>query len=282
MAATPFLYRISRKAAAALSGLARRRAPGGERARVQPGRVAFVGAGPGNVELLTLKAARLIETAEVIVADRLVGAEVLALAPGGAEVVVAGKTGFDESWSQADINALIVARGLAGRHVVRLKGGDPTVFARLDEEVAAVEAAGLAWQVVPGISAASAAAAGLGTGLTRRGRNDSVWLMTGHDCNGYAEHEWRELARGRSAAAIYMGKRAATFIRGRLMMHGAPADLPVTVVENASLPGERVIATRLIDLPKTLKAEAVDGPAVLLVGIEPRHVAVRVPEREAV
>ena len=119
---------------------------------------------------------------------------------------------------------------------MRLKGGDPAVFGRLDEEIEALEAAGIAYAVVPGVTAASAAAAAIGQSLTRRGRNSSFRVLTGHDVDGFAEHDWRELARPGATAAVYMGVKAATFLRGRLLMHGAAADTPVTAVENASRP----------------------------------------------
>ena len=128
----------------------------------------------------------------------------------------------------------------AGATVVRLKGGDPAVFGRLDEEVEALEAAGIGYAIVPGITAASAAAAAIGQSLTKRGRNSALRFLTGHDVDGFAEHDWRELAKPGATAAIYMGVKAATFVRGRLLMHGAAADTPVTAVENASRPGQRV------------------------------------------
>ncbi len=138
--------------------------------------------------------------------------------------------------------------------MVRLKSGDPTVFGRLDEELDAVTAAGLSFAVIPGITAASAAVAGIGQSLTQRGRNSEVRLVTGHDIAGYAEQDWRALARPGAVAAIYMGSRAARFLQGRLMMHGADPETPVTLVENASRPDQRVLGTTLArlaaDLPR--------------------------------
>lgn len=235
------------------------------------GRVHLVGAGPGDPELLTLRAARLLAEAEVVVHDRLVPEAILALCAPEAQRVAAGKRGYQPSWRQDDINHLLVTHAAAGRRVVRLKGGDPVLFGRLDEEIAALEAAGIGWEIVPGVTSASAAAAAIGQSLTRRGRNASLRILTGHDVEGFAEHDWRALARPGGTAAIYMGLRAAAFLRGRLMMHGAPADLPVTAVEHASRPDERVIATTLMGLPEALDAAAPEGPVLILVGLAPRR-----------
>lgn len=240
---------------------------------VREGIVHLVGSGPGDPELLALKARRLLHEADVVIHDRLVAPAILELARREARIVEVGKAPSGRSWKQADINALIVAEARAGNSVVRLKGGDPAVFGRLDEEIEAIEAAGLRYGVVPGITSASAAAAAIGQSLTRRGRNSAFRILTGHDIDGFAEHDWRELARPGSTAAVYMGVRAATFLRGRLLMHGAAADTPVTAVENASRPDQRVVATTLIDLPKALAAAAPEGPVMILYGLEPRAAA---------
>jgi uroporphyrin-III C-methyltransferase/precorrin-2 dehydrogenase/sirohydrochlorin ferrochelatase len=142
------------------------------------------------------------------------------------------------------------------------------MFARLDEEIAALDAAGLAWSVIPGITAASAAAATIGQSLTKRGRNASVRFLTGHDMHGFADQDWRALAAPGAVAAIYMGRRAARWMQGRLLMHGAAPATPVTVVENASRPDQRVIAATLATLPDTLSD--VTGPVILLHGLAPR------------
>jgi uroporphyrin-III C-methyltransferase/precorrin-2 dehydrogenase/sirohydrochlorin ferrochelatase len=154
--------------------------------------------------------------------------------------------------------------------VVRLKSGDPTVFGRLDEEIEACEAAGLAYAVIPGITAASAAVAQLRQSQTRRGRNGEVRLITGHDMQGYAEQDWRALARPGAVAAIYMAKKASRFVQGRLMMHGADGATPVTVIENASRPDERIIATTLAQLVADLSRAAPKGPAITFLGLAPR------------
>lgn len=246
--------------------------------RPRDGHVALIGAGPGDPDLLTMKARRLIHEADVVLHDRLVPQPVIELARREAIIVETGKTGYGPSWKQEDINALMVAHAREGAQVVRLKSGDPAIFGRLDEELDALEEAGIAWEVVPGITAASAAAASGGISLTRRGRNSAVRFMTGRDVQGFAEHDWRELARPGSGAAIYMGVRAAAFLRGRLMMHGADGGTPVTVVENAARPDQRTIATTVLALPEALEAAGVTGPAVLLYGMTPRRACEVAPQ----
>ncbi|MCU0911600.1 MAG: uroporphyrinogen-III C-methyltransferase [Rhodobacteraceae bacterium] len=235
-----------------------------------PGSVTFVGAGPGDPELLTLKALRAIQGADVVVHDRLISPEILALIPAAARRIDAGKEGFGPSTPQAQIDATLVAEARAGARVVRLKAGDSGVFGRLDEEIEALEAAGLAYDIVPGITSAAAAVAAIGQSFTRRGRNSGVRLVTGHDAKGFADHDWRALARPGEVAAIYMGKRAARFLAGRLLMHGAAPDTPVTAVENASRPDQRILATTLARLPAALDEAALVGPAILLFGLAPR------------
>ncbi|MCT4684905.1 MAG: siroheme synthase CysG [Roseicyclus sp.] len=241
------------------------------------GRVALVGAGPGDPELLTLRARKLLDEADVVIHDRLVSPAILELARREAVMIDAGKKGFGPAMAQDDICALMVEHAAAGAHVVRLKGGDPGVFGRLDEEIEALEAARLDWAVTPGITAASAATAHIGQSLTKRDRNSAARLLTGHDMKGFAEQDWRGLARPGQVAAIYMGLKGARFIQGRLMMHGARADTPVTAVENASRSDARTIATTLGRLAADLEAAALTGPAVLLYGLAPRAAANALP-----
>jgi len=234
------------------------------------GSVDLVGAGPGDPDLLTLKARKALDAADVVIHDRLVTPEILELARREAVVIDAGKEGFGAAMAQEDICALIVEHARAGAHVVRLKAGDPTVFGRLDEEIEACEDAQINWRIIPGITAASAAVAGIGQSLTKRARNASVRLLTGHDMKGFADHDWRTLAREGEVAAIYMGKRSARFIQGRLMMHGASPDTPVTFVENASRPDQRIVATTLAEMADALSDAALTGPALTLYGLAPR------------
>ncbi|WP_194095367.1 siroheme synthase CysG [Marivivens aquimaris] len=239
----------------------------------EAGRVDLVGAGPGDPELLTLKARKALDKADVVIYDRLVAPEILELARREAIMINAGKEGFGASTAQDDINAMIVEHALDGHHVVRLKAGDPTVFGRLDEEIEAIEAAGIAYSIVPGITAASAAVAQIGQSLTKRERNASVRLLTGHDMKGFCDHDWRTLARDGEVAAIYMGKRAARFVQGRLLMHGASPETPVTIIENASRADSRVIATTLGELEPTMTTAGLKGPAITFYGLAPRHAA---------
>ena len=240
-----------------------------------PGTVALTGAGPGDPDLLTLGALRALQAADVVVHDRLVGPDILALIPAGTLRIAAGKEGFGPSTPQADIHAAMITHARAGAFVVRLKAGDPGIFGRLDEEIDALDAAGIAWRILPGLTAASAAAASIGQSLTCRGRNGALTLLTGHDVAGFAEQDWRGLARPGAVAAIYMAKRASRFVQGRLMMHGAHPDTPVTLVENASRPDQRVIAATLATLPT--QTALLTGPAIVLYGLAPRAATTALP-----
>ena len=247
--------------------------------REKPGHVWLVGTGPGDPELLTLKARRLLHEADVVIHDRLVPQPILKLTRREAAVIEVGKIPYGKSWKQEDINALLVEHGRRSQ-VVRLKSGDPGIFGRLDEEMDALDEAGIGFDIVPGITSAAAAAASIKVSLTRRGRNGALKILTGHDVNGFAEHDWRDLAKPGAVAAIYMGVRASAFLRGRLMIHGAAEATPVTAIENASRPDQRVIASTLIDLPETLEKAAPTGPVMLFLGLTPRaaEIAVREPE----
>ena len=236
--------------------------------RPQEGRATFVGAGPGDPELLTLKARRALHEADVVIHDRLVTPEILELARREALIIDAGKEGFGKSTAQADIEAMILEHAQKGAHVVRLKAGDPTVFGRLDEEMDACTEAGIPFSIIPGITSASAAVASIGQSLTKRNRNSSVRFVTGHDIKGYAEHDWLTLARTGEVAAIYMGKKTSRFVQGRLMMHGADPATPVTIVENASRPDQQTIGTTLAALPDA--TTGLTGPALILFGLAPR------------
>ncbi|QJF51449.1 siroheme synthase CysG [Roseobacter ponti] len=241
--------------------------------RARDGHIHFVGAGPGDPDLLTMKARRVLDEADVVVYDRLISKPVLELARREAVMIDAGKEGFGPSMKQEDINALIVEHAATGAQVVRLKSGDATVFGRLDEEIDAADAEGIAWSIVPGITSASAAVAEIGQSLTKRGRNSSVRFLTGHDMKGFADHDWATLARPGEVAAIYMGKKSARFIQGRLIMHGADRHTPVTVIENASRPEQRILETTLDALPAALASADMSGPALTFYGLAPRAAA---------
>ncbi|KUP92244.1 uroporphyrinogen-III C-methyltransferase [Tritonibacter horizontis] len=238
-----------------------------------PGVVAFAGSGPGDPDLLTLKVAKALLEADVILYDRLVSDEIMAMANGDAILEDVGKEGFGPSMAQDDICDRLVHHAKAGRKVLRLKSGDPTLFGRLDEELSACEAADIGTQILPGITAASAAVAAIGQSLTQRRRNSSVRFLTGHDMKGFADHDWAQLARPGEVAAVYMGKKSARFVQGRLLMHGADRTTPVTVVENASRADQRILATTLDRLPTDLADAAFAGPALTFLGLAPRAAA---------
>ncbi|MEM9496684.1 MAG: siroheme synthase CysG [Pseudomonadota bacterium] len=239
-------------------------------ADAREGHVAFVGAGPGDPELLTLKARTALDKADVVIHDRLVTPEILELVRREAVLIDAGKTGFGPSMPQDAINEVIVRHASNGAQVVRLKGGDPTIFGRLDEEIEAVMAAGIGWHVVPGITAASASVAALGQSLTRRGRNSGIRFITGHDMKGFADHDWAGLAKPGAVAAVYMGKKSARFVQGRLLMYGALRSTPVSIVENASRPDQRIHATTLDALTRDMAQADLTGAALMLIGLAPR------------
>jgi uroporphyrin-III C-methyltransferase/precorrin-2 dehydrogenase/sirohydrochlorin ferrochelatase len=184
-----------------------------------------------------------------------------------------GKEAFGPSTSQETINDLLVRHAQDGAQVVRLKSGDTTVFGRLDEEIDAISIHGIGWHIVPGITAASAAVAAIGQSLTRRGRNASVRFLTGHDMKGFADHDWAQLARPNEVAAIYMGKKSARFVQGRLLMHGADRLTPVTIIENASRPNQRIVQTTLRHMAGDLAEAELSGPALTFYGLAPRAAA---------
>ena len=231
-----------------------------------PGFVSLVGAGPGDTGLLTLAAQRKLHAADVIIYDRLVGQGVLDLGRREAEYIYVGKAPGGHSVTQQEINEIIVSSARKGHSVVRLKGGDPLIFGRADEEMSALREAGIEFDIIPGITAAAASAAEAKVSLTSRGENKAVGLMTGHDSKGFAEHDWTALAETNSRMAVYMGVGASRFIQGRLLLHGASSDKPIIVVENASRPGQKIIQTNVGNLPQDIENNRIKGPAVLLIG----------------
>lgn len=233
----------------------------------EPGSVWLVGAGPGDPDLLTRKAERLLRAASVIFHDALVGRGVLDLVPPHVRLVPAGKRSGRHSKDQKTIDALIVEAALAGERVVRLKGGDPAIFARAAEEMAACRAAGVPVRICPGVTAASAAAADLGISLTLRGLARKLTYVTAHVRAGEAlDLDWATLADPQATLAIYMGKAAAREVSARLIEAGLPGSTPVALVENASLPQQRHVATRLDLLPLAARAGLGSGPALILIG----------------
>jgi uroporphyrin-III C-methyltransferase/precorrin-2 dehydrogenase/sirohydrochlorin ferrochelatase len=240
--------------------------------RTQPkGRVTVAGAGPGDPDLLTMKARRALDECDVVVYDRLVAPETLELARREATFIEVGKTPGGPSWTQDDINALLVEHASQGAHVVRIKSGDPTVYGRLDEEMDALDDAGIPFEIISGITSASAGAAVIKASMTKRGRNSSFRFMTGQDVDGFAEQDWKGLARPGAGAAIYMGVRAAGFVQGRLMMHGASPDTPITAIENISRRDQKIVSATVGTMDKVFQAAGLKGPAILFLGLAPRE-----------
>ncbi len=241
------------------------------RAPSAAGKVWLVGAGPGDPELLTIKAHRVLQGAEVLVYDRLISQAILDLAPAAARRLYVGKRKSNHSVPQADLNDLLAALAGEGLNVVRLKGGDPFVFGRGGEEMLACRAAGIECEVVPGVSAALAASASAGAPLTHRGLAQAVTFVTGHAApdqtgGGFGEPDlhWPSLARANHTVVVYMGLSTAGVISARLIAAGRAPTTPVLVVENASQPSERRALTTLASLPEA--ARAFDGPSILIIG----------------
>ncbi len=237
-------------------------------AGAEGGSVALVGAGPGARDLITLRGVQRLQEADVIFYDRLVDPDLLELARRDAERVYVGKAPGLASWPQDRINGLIVAAARAGKRVVRLKCGDPGIFARGAEEATACEAAGVPWEIVPGVTAASAAAAAIGGFLTERGRYDSLVLTTGATRPGDPAPDWATLVRPGTTIALYMGVAAAPEIRAALLAAGAPPSSRVDIVAEAGTPRVRSWSTTLADLADTVATEAVANPAVILVRLD--------------
>ncbi|BBE72457.1 siroheme synthase CysG [Oharaeibacter diazotrophicus] len=230
------------------------------------GRVILVGAGPGDAELLTLKAVRALQAADVILFDDLVSDEVLELARREAKRMMVGKRGGRDSCRQEDINALMVQLARQGRRVVRLKAGDPMVFGRAGEEIAMLEAAGIPVEVVPGISAAIALASALGVSLTHRDASHSLRFVTGHAKNGELDPtlDWRGLADPDTTLMVYMGGRTAPAIAGRLIAEGLDPATPVAIGYAVGQPAQRIAGARLADL---LVTGAIEPGLPVVIGV---------------
>lgn len=233
---------------------------------MERGKVYLVGAGPGDPELLTLKAARLLGAADVIVHDRLVHPAILDLARPQAERIFAGKARAQHYMRQVEINALLVRRALAGQQVVRLKGGDPLVFGRGGEEIETLVEAGVPFEIVPGITAATGCAAAAAIPLTHRDHARTLVLVTGHTREGEPDLDWRALCQPWQTVVVYMGHKALGALCQRLVAEGLAADLPAAMIENGTLPGQRVVRGTLATLPQLVDRAALSGPALLVIG----------------
>ena len=229
------------------------------------GKVWLVGAGPGDPELLTLKALKALQAAEVVVHDRLTPQAIIDLAAPGARRIDVGKRKSRHTLPQDDINLLLVGLAREGLRVVRLKGGDPFVFGRGGEEMLACREAGVDVEIIPGVTSALAASAVAGAPLTHRGLAQSVTFVTAHAAAGQEpDLDWAALARANHTVVVYMGVSTAPVVSARLTQAGRAVSTPVLVVENASLPQERRLLTTLGGLAKDI--EGWSGPALLVIG----------------
>jgi uroporphyrin-III C-methyltransferase/precorrin-2 dehydrogenase/sirohydrochlorin ferrochelatase len=232
------------------------------------GSVTLVGAGPGDPELLTLRAVRALQAADIILVDDLVAPGILDFARREAKKMLVGKTGHGPSCKQEEINALMVSLAKAGKRVVRLKGGDPMIFGRATEEIAACRAAGIPVEAVPGVSAAQGAASRLGVSLTHRETARRVQYVTGHGADGRlpADIDWPSIADPAATTVVYMPVKTHAAFAAAAMAAGLDGATPAVAVINATRPDETVIAATIAELPARLAAAAVSGPAVVMIG----------------
>jgi len=230
------------------------------------GEVYLIGAGPGDPELLTLRAVRLLRAADVVVYDHLVSEEVLEYVPPGAERVYVGKERSNHTLPQEEINALLVALGSRGLRVARLKGGDPFVFGRGGEEAQALVLAGIPFQVVPGITAASGVTAAAGVPLTHRDHAHACVLVTGHLRDGTMDLDWAALARPKQTVVVYMGLKGLGVLCRELIAHGLPASTPAMIVEKGTTPQQRVVEGDLSTLPELAQRHRAASPTLIVVG----------------
>jgi uroporphyrin-III C-methyltransferase/precorrin-2 dehydrogenase/sirohydrochlorin ferrochelatase len=230
------------------------------------GEVYLVGAGPGNPELLTFAALRLMQQADVVLYDALVSPEIMDLCRRDAERIYVGKQRAHHSMRQEEINALLVKLAKEGRRVLRLKGGDPYVFGRGGEEIETLAASGVRFRVVPGITAACGVAAYAGIPLTHRDYAQSCVLVTGHLKDGTMNLDWHGLARPRQTVVVYMGLLGLQKLCEQLIEHGMPTDMPAAVVQQATLPQQRVVTGTLADLTERVEAAGLRPPTLVIVG----------------
>ncbi len=230
------------------------------------GEVYLVGAGPGDPELLTLRALKLMQRAEVVLYDNLVSAAVLDLIPAGVERIYVGKRRANHALRQEEINDRLVREARAGKRVVRLKGGDPFMFGRGGEEIDTLAANGISFEVVPGITAALGVAAFAGIPLTHRDHAQACLFVTGHLQDGSMDLDWPALARPHQTVVVYMGLLILPVLCAKLIEHGQPSDHPAAVVEQGTAPTQRVVTGTLATLPALAERAQLHGPTLIIVG----------------
>lgn len=231
-----------------------------------PGTVYLVGAGPGNPELLTLRALKVLQRADVVLYDHLVGDAILTLARRGAKRIYVGKQRSNHSLPQAEINALMIRLARAGKRVVRLKGGDPFLFGRGGEEIETLAASRVPFEIVPGITAALGVAAYAGIPLTHRDHAHACVFATGHLKDGTLDLDWDALARPRQTVVIYMGLYALPRLCRELIAHGLSPDTPAAIIQHGTLPTQRVLTGTLDTLPLRTAAAGLQPPTLVVVG----------------
>ncbi len=237
-----------------------------EKSPAAAGRVYLVGAGPGDPELLTLRAVRLLERADVVVYDNLVSNAVLSFVAPAAERIYAGKRRNEHTMRQEQINALLVKLALEGKQVVRLKGGDPFMFGRGGEELQALAAHGVAFEVVPGVTAAAGVSSYAGIPLTHRDFAQSCLFLTGHLKDGSADLDWPSLLRPHQTVVIYMGLNGLPDICSQMMAHGASPDLPIAVVQDGSITSQKVVTGTLCNMAERVAQAQLKSPCLTIVG----------------
>ncbi len=230
------------------------------------GRVYLVGAGPGDPELLTLRAVRLLQQAQVVVYDHLVSSAVLEFVSPNAQRIYAGKRRNEHTLRQEEINTLLISLANQGKQVVRLKGGDPFIFGRGGEELQALAAQGIDFEVVPGVTAASGVASYASIPLTHRDYAQSCIFVTGHLKNGTADLDWPSLVRLNQTVVIYMGLGGLPEICRQMMAHGAAANLPIAVVQDGSIASQKVVTGTLIDMPERVVRAGLKSPCLTIIG----------------
>lgn len=233
---------------------------------IPAGKVYLIGAGPGEADLLTVRAARMIGQADAVVYDHLVGDGVMALIPADAEKIYVGKEAGNHTLPQESINTLLVRLAQAGKRVVRLKGGDPFIFGRGGEEILELIGSGIPFEVVPGVTAASGAAAFSGIPLTHREVARTCVFATGHFHDGSCDLDWPALARPNQTVVIYMGIGALPVISAQMVAHGLAASTPAAAVRHATLATQRTIVGTLEDLPGKVAQAGLKPPALLIIG----------------